>query len=356
LPLCGAVDMPTIIRALLVTVLFGAGLLTGSVVSHLEVFPSQLLSPVVTRISTAYMKATNPESYALLSQSLDEATNTLTTNEGKTNRTKTFQSKYFDIPLTVPTSVFWPQEAEGEMLPIMGRNAHLFEGKRVLEIGTGTGIVSLNAARLGASKVVSTDISPEAVAAARNNAEAMGFDDVMEVRLVPEDDISAFSALRADEQFDIIISNPPYALDLDAPANTAVVDRGDLGFSIVRGLDQHLAADGSAILFYGSAFYHDVMVKFARYSGFNVRNHASVGLFPWEAETLFNSYLKRLLEVEGMDTKSFSFNYKTDQSLRNDFLKNTAISASSGRKGRLFADEKGWFWYPGMMVIRHPEN
>jgi predicted RNA methylase len=216
--------------------------------------------------------------------------------------------------------------------------------------------VSLNAARLGASKVVSTDISPEAVAAARNNAEAMGFDDVMEVRLVPEDDISAFSALRSDEQFDIIISNPPYALDLDAPANTAVVDRGDLGFSIVRGLDQHLAADGSAILFYGSAFYHDVMAKFARHSGFNVRNHVSVGLFPWEAETLFNSYLKRLLEVEGMDTNTFSFNYKTDQSLRNDFLKNTNISASTGRKGRLFEDEKGWFWYPGMMVIRHPEN
>jgi hypothetical protein len=94
--------MPTIIRAVLVTVLFGVlfgvGLLTGSVVSRLEIFPSQFLSPVVNRISTAYMKATNPESYALLSQSLDEATNTLTTNEGKTNRTKTFQSKYFDIP------------------------------------------------------------------------------------------------------------------------------------------------------------------------------------------------------------------------------------------------------------------
>ncbi len=45
-------------------------------------------------------------------------------------------------------------------------------GRRVADIGTGTGVLAIAAAKLGASEVVGVDIDPEAIAAARQNALA----------------------------------------------------------------------------------------------------------------------------------------------------------------------------------------
>ncbi|MBS94489.1 MAG: hypothetical protein CL799_08635 [Chromatiales bacterium] len=251
--------------------------------------------------------------------------------------------------------MFWPNEAEVKMLPIMSRNKQFFEGKTVMEIGTGSGIVSLYAAQLGAKKVVATDISPEAIAAANANAEGLGLSDIVDFRLVPLDDMSAYSVIDENESFDVIISNPPYALDLDAPVNTAAVDTGDLGFSIIRGLDKHLNKDGITILFYGSMFYHGVMAKFARYSGYDVRNHDSVVLYRWEAETLFNSYMSKLLEREHVDPNAFVFDHEKDYGLSQKFLANEALTPARVKYKRLIPGERGFNWYPGMMVIRHPD-
>lgn len=47
-------------------------------------------------------------------------------------------------------------------------------GARVLDIGTGTGILAVAAIKLGAAEVLAIDVDPDAVAAARKNAEANG--------------------------------------------------------------------------------------------------------------------------------------------------------------------------------------
>lgn len=47
-------------------------------------------------------------------------------------------------------------------------------GKRVLDLGTGSGLVAIAAARAGASEVMAVDIDPYAIAAAAANAEANG--------------------------------------------------------------------------------------------------------------------------------------------------------------------------------------
>jgi predicted RNA methylase len=346
------------LKTKLVILLFFAfviGMLLGGVTVNVKSFPYGLIKPTIDASSEIVRSLLNSESANLRNLTLAERDYTETTNEGKLVGDRTFRSKYFDQEIMVPSGVFWPQEAEGEMLPIMSRNPYLFKGKRVLEIGTGTGIVSLYAAQLGAAKVVSTDVSQLAIDTATLNAKNMGFEAIIEARLVPQDDLSAFSVIANDEQFDIIISNPPYAIDLDAPTTTAVIDNGDLGFSIVRGLDQHLAKDGVVVLFYGSSFFHEVMAKFAVHEGYKVRNHSAVGLFPWEAETLYNYYLRRLLKQEGLDEQAFVFNYEKDQALRSDFLKNINIRASDVNYSRLLPGEKGWFWYPGMIIIKHPE-
>ena len=177
-----------------------------------------------------------------------------------------FSSFHLGGELVLTPVTFGPIEAESLVLPLMKENKELFNGKTVLEIGTGSGIISIYAAQLGAKKVVATDISRDAIRTAARNAARFEVASVVETRLVPRSDMSAYSVIRAHETFDIIISNPPYSLKLDAPTNNAVIDRGDLGFSIVKGLRSHLRPDGVAILLYNSLFYHLAMVKFARYS------------------------------------------------------------------------------------------
>jgi methylase of polypeptide subunit release factors len=262
-----------------------------------------------------------------------------------------FKSKFLESGITVKPGVFHPGEAEKVMLPFMEAFKVIFNGKRVLEIGTGSGLVSLYAATLGANKVVSTDINDLAVQTASANAVNLGFAGVMEARLVPSDDISAYSVIGKDEKFDVIISNPPYSLDLGAKQNDALTDTGDLGFSIIRGLEQHLSPEGFAILFYNSTFYHEVMVKFARHEGFVVRSHYPNGLTSWEAETLFNSYLEKLLETQGVDPNGFRFNRHVDEVLQNETLrKRTAHLKAEPLMPDISGSNR---WRAGFMVIRH---
>ena len=75
-------------------------------------------------------------------------------------------------------------------------------GLRVLDVGTGTGVLALAAARAGASRVVAVDRCARAVFAARLNAWVRG----LPVRVVRSDLFEAVSG----EIFDVIVANPPY--------------------------------------------------------------------------------------------------------------------------------------------------
>ena len=77
-------------------------------------------------------------------------------------------------------------------------------GKTVADVGTGSGILALAAAREGAT-VVALDINPKAVKAATDNSRANGLGD--RVTAIRSD---LMSALSADPLFDLIISNPPF--------------------------------------------------------------------------------------------------------------------------------------------------
>jgi ribosomal protein L11 methyltransferase len=51
-------------------------------------------------------------------------------------------------------------------------------GERVLDVGTGSGILSICASKLGADKIFAYDIDPVAVRVAKENAEADGCDNI----------------------------------------------------------------------------------------------------------------------------------------------------------------------------------
>lgn len=85
-------------------------------------------------------------------------------------------------------------------------------GRRVLDVGTGTGAIALAAARAGAASVTAVDLSARSVAAARLNAALAGV--AVDVR---RGDL--FGPV-AGERFDLVVSNPPYV-----PAATARLSR-----------------------------------------------------------------------------------------------------------------------------------
>ena len=77
-------------------------------------------------------------------------------------------------------------------------------GKHVVDIGTGSGILALAAARAGSEYVTATDINPNAALTAAENARANGMGD--RVTAVCTDLLSAFAPRPL---FDVILSSPP---------------------------------------------------------------------------------------------------------------------------------------------------
>ncbi len=66
-------------------------------------------------------------------------------------------------------------------LCLLALERHLEPGASVLDLGTGTGILSIAAAKLGAGPVLAVDIDPEAVRVARENVAANGLVEQIQV-------------------------------------------------------------------------------------------------------------------------------------------------------------------------------
>jgi methylase of polypeptide subunit release factors len=77
-------------------------------------------------------------------------------------------------------------------------------GKRVADVGTGSGILALAAARGGAENAMALDINPNAALAAAANARANGLGDRVTALCS-----NLLSALAPRPLFDVILSSPP---------------------------------------------------------------------------------------------------------------------------------------------------
>lgn len=89
----------------------------------------------------------------------------------------------------------------------------------VLDVGCGSGILSMSAAQLGASPVHGIDVEDEAVDAARKNLARNGFDEDVDVSTTPLESIEA--------TFELVLANllAPILLEL----RESLVDRVDSG-------------------------------------------------------------------------------------------------------------------------------
>jgi len=106
--------------------------------------------------------------------------------------------------LTVPPTVFHPKVFLTSKYFAGFIGGLDLKGKRVAEVGCGSGILSLAAARAGADRVVAIDINPNAAHAASINARDNGLGD--RLRGVCS---NLMSGLKPEPMFDVIITSPP---------------------------------------------------------------------------------------------------------------------------------------------------
>jgi HemK-related putative methylase len=144
---------------------------------------------------------------------------------------------------------------------LAGRGRKLVENRRVLDLGTGTGLLAVAAAEGGAKCVMAVDINPGAVLAAQINALVSGLTSKVSVS---QSDF--FSAVRG-EKFDVIITNPPYFRgEPQGYAERAYFAGSELDW-FVRLAEEaplHLSTEGKIVMVVGDAApVSEIMQPFA---------------------------------------------------------------------------------------------
>lgn len=145
-------------------------------------------------------------------------------------------------PVERPVTMFPSRFTQDVFTAIPG-----LDGKRALDLGTGSGALALGMLRLGARNVVATDIDEEVLAVARTNAARNG-GGLAEFRLG-----TLFDAVRG-ETFDTIVCNPSAMPDCLLAADEAHLwrkggpDGRRMLTPVARGAARHLSDGGCLVL------------------------------------------------------------------------------------------------------------
>lgn len=172
-----------------------------------------------------------------------------------------------DLNLVVPPSVFHPGIFVTSRIFSSFLHTLDLTGKSVVEIGTGSGILALSAAKVGARSVVALDINPAAVGAARDNAALNSMDATVSARLS-----NLLSAAAAHERFDVIISSPPSFSGEPRDMADRAWHAGPFYRDITNLFDQahrHLSDDGVVYILLSSDTDVPLMESLAREAGFD---------------------------------------------------------------------------------------
>lgn len=110
--------------------------------------------------------------------------------------------EYLGKSFRVLPGVFWPHEDSKEIV----KNMIINRGDEVLDLFSGSGVIAIFAALMGARKVVAVDINPMAVKNIKLNAERFNVGNIIDSRLS-----DVFSGIKDGERFDVITGNPPFS-------------------------------------------------------------------------------------------------------------------------------------------------
>jgi release factor glutamine methyltransferase len=157
------------------------------------------------------------------------------------------ETSFYDCKIKVNGSVLIPRQETEELVNLIIKENYGFGGN-ILDIATGSGCISIALAlNLPHSRVTGTDISPEALAVARENAIFNKAD----VQFIENDIINETPI--TDIPADIIVSNPPYVRNSEKQFMTRnVID-----------FEPHIALfvdDSDPLLFYRAILKHSANI------------------------------------------------------------------------------------------------
>ncbi|MGA9639488.1 peptide chain release factor N(5)-glutamine methyltransferase [Flavobacterium sp.] len=147
-------------------------------------------------------------------------------------------TSFFGLEFEVNENVLIPRSETEELVDwIIQDNSKTGKSLKILDIGTGSGCIAISLAKnLLDAQVFAIDVSKDALAIAKKNAQTNG----VNVQFVEQNILETEDLL---QQFDIIVSNPPYVRDLE---------KEEIKNNVLE-YEPHLAlfvADDNALIFY----------------------------------------------------------------------------------------------------------
>jgi release factor glutamine methyltransferase len=184
-------------------------------------------------------------------------------------RRRTTVARVAGFRLTVRPTVFHPRYfLTSKFFAKFLSNIDLV-GKRVADVGTGSGILALAAARAGAASVIALDINPNAAMAAAENAHANGLG-----HTITAVSSNLLSALTPRSLFDVILSSPPSfegePRDLADRAWHAGPDYRDIAMLFIQARER-LASGGCMYVLFSSDSDLDLLGSLISRAGFTAR-------------------------------------------------------------------------------------
>jgi release factor glutamine methyltransferase len=129
----------------------------------------------------------------------------------------------------------YPPQRDSLLLIETLERAELARGRRVLDLCTGSGVIAIAAAALGAVSVTAFDICPRAVRCSRGNAVHAGVDvDVRE---------GSWAGALDCPPFEVIVSNPPYVPTPTVPDPAVIPLTAGPAWAWDAGIDGRMVLD-----------------------------------------------------------------------------------------------------------------
>lgn len=141
--------------------------------------------------------------------------------------------EFMGLELKVDSRALIPRNETEELVELLRERVSETPPRRILDLGTGSGALALAlATEYPDSEVVAVDFSAEALSLARENAAKLGLGE-----RVTFYEGSWFEPIPAGEQFDWIVSNPPYLTEAEMTTAEPEVVGHEPKSALVSGAD-----------------------------------------------------------------------------------------------------------------------
>jgi methylase of polypeptide subunit release factors len=208
-------------------------------------------------------------------------------------RRRTAVTRIVGFHLVVPPTVFHPRYFLSTKIFAKFISSLNLEGCHVADVGTGTGILGLAAARSGAASVLAIDLNPSAACVAINNAHANGFANRLTALCC-----NLFNSVAEGYLFDAIVTNPPYLArepkDLADRACAAGPHYRDIS-SLFKEAAKRLKPSGAVYIILSQHSDRDTLASFMQEAGLRIARIQERSAF---IERLFIYELRHERELE----------------------------------------------------------